>query len=207
MLAPGGQGERRGLKRKATRKAIQRRLANKERAFLAAVALTGSITEAAAAAKIDRSWHYERLKTHPAYPARFAEAMARGDDALEDEVTYRAKRGVYEPLVWQGRFQYPQERYEISPEVPAGDWKDEKRVEAVPAEYGWRDVPGAPPLGVWRKSDALLMFRQRGRFARYRQNFTEVTGPGGGPIELSVVERLNAARNRLAAVAKKNTDS
>ena len=183
----------------------QKRALNKKPAFLKALAICGSITEAAAACGINRSLHYDWLKLDPTYPARFADALARGDDALEDEVTLRAHRGVFVPNVYQGRFCYPQEAYEIEPAKPAVPAQDaifgvdaKPAVPAVPAVMGIRNVPGSSPLGTWVKSDALLMFRQRGRFAKYRQNFTEITGAGGGPIEIGIVERLNAARNRIA---------
>jgi hypothetical protein len=187
---------------KTKKKPKQRRAINKKPAFLKALAITGSIMEAAAAAKIDRSAHYEWMKADPAYPARFAEAKARGEDALEDEATLRAMRGVFEPNVYQGRFRYPQEQYEVSPAVPAGDWKDEPRIEAKAAVMGWRDVPGAPPLGVWRKSDYLLAMRMRGSFAKYRQNFTEITGKDGGPIAVSLAEVLRERRAK-----REGTDS
>lgn len=178
----------------------QRRVLNKKTAFLKALAICGSITEAAAACGINRSIHYDWLKLDPEYPARFADALAMGDDALEDEVTLRAHRGVFVPNVFKGRFCYPQETYEVTPARPATEAVFGVDAQpAVPAVMGIRDVPGSSPIGTWVKSDALLMFRQRGRFARYRQNFTEITGPGGGPIEIGIVERLNAARNRLAA--------
>jgi hypothetical protein len=190
------------------KKPKQRRAVNKKPAFLKALAICGSIMEAAAAVKIDRSAHYEWLKSDPTYPARFAEAKARGEDSLEDEATSRATRGVYEPNVYQGRFQYPQEQYEVTPAVPAisvepSDWKDltppPPATPGTPAVMAWRDVPGAPPLGVWRKSDALLMFRLRGSFAKYRQNFTEITGANGGPIAVSLAEVLRERRAKREA--------
>lgn len=148
------------------------------------MAITGSITESAAAIRADRSIHYDWMKNDPEYPARFAEAKAQGEEALEDEATLRARVGVYEPNVYQGRFVYPQEQYEITPAVPAGDWKDEGGAKGgTPAVMGWRDVPGSMPLGVWRKSDGLLMFRLRGAFAKYRANAVEVSGAGGGAVQ------------------------
>jgi hypothetical protein len=49
-------------------------------------------------------------------------------------------------------------------------------------------------------SDALLMFLLKGwRPERYRDRL-EHSGPDGGPIEVELVDRLNAARNRLAMV-------
>jgi hypothetical protein len=61
------------------------------------------------------------------------------------------------------------------------------------------------PCGAERVfSDGLAMFLLRGmKPAKYRQQTAvELTGAAGGPVELSIVERLNAARNRLAAAHK-----
>ena len=191
-------------------KAKQRRALNKKPAFLKALAICGSITEAAAACGIDRSLHYDWLKLDPAYPGRFASARAIGQDALEDEATLRAMHGVFEPVVYQGRFTYPREEYEVTPaipEVPASDGAfDEKGYRrqgeptpAVPAVMAWRDVPGAMPLGVWVKSDRLLELRLKGEFSKYRTNATEITGAGGGAIELSLADVIRDRREKREA--------
>jgi hypothetical protein len=171
--------QRRALKTKRK----QRRALNKKPAFLKALAICGSITEAAAAIRVDRSLHYDWLKVDPNYRPRFEAAREIGRDALEDEATYRAMHGVFVPNVHQGRFVYPREEYEVTPAIPAGDWKDAEPTPAVPAVMAWRDVPGAPPLGTWVKSDRLLELRLKGEFAKYRQGALEVTGAGGGAIQ------------------------
>lgn len=171
--------------KRATPKRKQKRALNKKPAFLKALAITGSIKEAADAIGVDRSAHYAWMKADPAYPARFAEAQAQGMDALDDEATWRANHGVFEPLVYQGEFQYEQ--------VPV---RDPETGEIERYERG-------AMLGVWRKSDGLLQFKLRGAFAKYRQGVLEVTGKDGGPIEMGIVERLNAARNRIAALKPK----
>ena len=52
---------------------------------------------------------------------------------------------------------------------------------------------------VFEYDTALLMFLLRGwRPDRYRER-TELTGPDGGPIEVDIVDRLKAARKRLAS--------
>lgn len=71
-------------------------------AFLAAYRLTASVTEAAKAAKIDRTLHYRWLKNE-AYAAAFAEAEREAAETLEDEAVRRATAGVLEPVFYQGR--------------------------------------------------------------------------------------------------------
>jgi hypothetical protein len=170
----------------------QKRAVNKKPAFLKAFRICASLTEAAAAIGIDRGQHYDWLAKDPKYAAAFELAKLEAAQSLEDEAVSRARRGVYEPLVYQGNFTYPKEQYEVEPAVLA-----------------WREVPGAPPIGVWRKSDGLLMFLLRGFLPqKYRQQGSmEITGANGGPIEMSIVDRLNAARNRLAKNAPEQKQS
>ena len=150
-------------------------LRDKTAGFLKALSITASITEAAAAVRVNRSWHYERMKTDPDYPARFAEALAQGDEAMEDELTSRANHGVFEPLVYKGEFQFEQVPVLDAEGNPVWWINPVTGLNCVRFENG-------KMLGVWVKSDGLLMFRQRGRYAKYRQNFTEITGANGGAI-------------------------
>lgn len=150
--------------------------------FLKAYRIAGTVTRAAAAAKIDRSTHYEWMED-PEYREAFNQADMEATGALEDECIERAMRGVYEPLVYQGAFQYPQEQYEIEPAQPAKPAVfGVNEQPAKPAVMGWRNVPGAPPIGVWKKSDSNLQFLLRGKLPeKYRQG-VEVTGANGGPV-------------------------
>jgi len=168
--------------KQSKRKRAQVRLLDKKRGFLKCVAITGQITKAALMCQLDRSLHYDWMRLDPAYPDRFAQAKAMGEDAWEDEATSRAMDGVYVPNVFQGKFIFPVEAYEITPAVPAGDWKDEGAKPETPAVMGWRNVPGALPLGTWVKSDNLLTTLLKGSKAKYRQNFTELTGKDGAPL-------------------------
>jgi hypothetical protein len=73
----------------------------KARAFLAAFRLTGSITEAAAAAKIDRTMHYRWLKS-PGYEQAFKKAQLEAGDMLEDIAVRRVREGTLDPVFYQG---------------------------------------------------------------------------------------------------------
>jgi len=144
---------------------------------------------------MDRQQHYHWMARSADYAAEFHRLQQIVVDKLEDEMRRRALQGVFEPNVFQGRFVYPQEEVEIEPAV-----LDRKGRVIQPARTEWRDKEGARPLGIWRKSDRLLMFWLRAwKPERYRTNAAlELTGPDGGPIE--IVERLNAGRARIAAL-------
>jgi hypothetical protein len=180
--------------RKAKRAKRPGRTVDKMAAFLAAYVVCASIRTAARAAHINPRSHYDWLRDRPEYAPRFKQAKAEAAQSLEDEATRRAMVGVFEPNVFQGRWTYPQEEYEIEPAVLGRGGK-----VLTPAKIGVRDVPGSRPLGVWKKSDMLLALRLRAEMPeRYRQyGSMELTGPGGGPIE--IVQRLNAGRARVAA--------
>lgn len=129
---------------------------------------------------MDRSNHYDWLRDDPAYPALFAAAHAQAADALESEAVLRATVGVYEPNTYQGEFVY--DSVDIVDEE--GEVVGQKR--------------GGKPLGVWKKSDGLLMFVLRGfKPEKYRDQVKhEVVGT------LDIVERLIAGRKRAAEHAE-----
>ncbi len=72
------------------------------RAFIAAYRQTGSITKAAAAAKVDRTNHNRWLKHMPGYKEAFARAQDDAAQTLEDEAVRRATEGTLEPVFYQG---------------------------------------------------------------------------------------------------------
>ena len=156
---------------------------------------------AAEAAEIDRGQHYDWLKKDPDYALRFAEAERWAADEIEGSAAERAMVGVFEPNVYQGRFIYPQEEYVVKEEV-----RDKRGRVIEEEERAWRDVPGARPFGIWKRSEMLHALLLRGfKPERYRQaGQFELTGPGGGAIAVEIVERLNAARARMARKAAQN---
>jgi hypothetical protein len=174
----------------------QSRAIARQTAFLTAYEECASIKAAAKAARVSRQRHYKWLQTDPDYRRKFEKAKILAVGALEDEAVERATVGVFEPNVYQGRFCYPQEEYVVKPAVLG-----KRGAVLEPEVRAWRDVPGAPPLGLWKKSDKLLMFLLRGWMPeKYGfRGAVELSGAGGGAIE--VVERLQAARRRAAQMA------
>lgn len=69
-------------------------LTGPQRAFLAAFAVTGIISRAAAAAEIDRQCHYNWLEASPLYQKAFRLAKEEAADALELEARRRATEGL-----------------------------------------------------------------------------------------------------------------
>lgn len=182
------------------RKRVQTRLINKKSAFLAAFIESGSLTEAAEAVGINRRQHYEWLAKDPKYVAAFEAAKPQAAQTLHDLAVKRVKEGEFIPNVYQGRFCYPQEFYEKEPAKPAIEaaFGVDAR-PAVPAVIGIRDIPDAAPLGRFRRSEMLHLALLRAHIPEFRNSTIELTGKDGGEIEIGIVDRLNAARNRLAA--------
>ena len=83
----------------------------KKRAFLAAIAVSGTILSASKAADVSRTTHYEWMKHDPEYAAACALAKEEFADSLENEVTRRAREGVEEPVFYQGRIVGHVKRY------------------------------------------------------------------------------------------------
>lgn len=189
------------------RKRIQTRSVDKKPAFLAAYVGCANLTRAAELVGIDRGQHYDWLRSDPEYKKAFAEAKLQAGDTIRDAAVDWAMVGVYEPNVFQGRFVYATRKRalhtlkngdEIDGEALALIAKFGNAVEVVASreveeEYG-------PPLGVYRRSEGLLARLLKAHLpAEFGDKLSaELTGKNGGPIELGIVERLNAARARAA---------
>lgn len=139
----------------------------KQKAFLAAYRITASVTLAAKAAKCERGMHY-RWMDDATYADAFAKLRDEAADILEDEAVERATKGVFEPTVYQGEFTYP-----VTEKI------NRKTGEVTRTQ-------SRTPVGMWKKSDAVLMFLLKGfKPEKYRESFkAEISGPGGGPILL-----------------------
>lgn len=83
----------------------------KRAAFLEAFELIGNVSDAAAAAGISRTTHYEWLNTDAAYAAAFADAREGAADRLEREAVRRARDGVAEPVFHKGEVVGHVQRY------------------------------------------------------------------------------------------------
>ena len=72
------------------------------KAFLAALAETGVVGEAAKAARIGRSTVFELKKLDPAFAEGWDAAMEQAADLMEEEARRRAIDGVLEPVYGSG---------------------------------------------------------------------------------------------------------
>ena len=78
------------------------RLTMKMKAFLAAFAEVGNITQAAEIAGCNRCMHYDWYEKSEPYRQAFDEAEEKAADRLEQEARRRAVEGVSEPVFYQG---------------------------------------------------------------------------------------------------------
>lgn len=165
----------------------------KARAFLAAFRITASITRAAEAAGIARDLHYRWLKDSKGYAAAFAEARIQAGQYLEDVAVERADRGDFEPLVYKGQFCYAESEYEEDAEASEGKRRKVYRLKA-----------DAKPLGVWKKSDQLLIVLLKGAMPdKYRERgAVELSGPGGNAINVNV-SGLDLLKSRIDSLAQR----
>src|SRR4051812_18690348 len=72
-------------------------------AFLKAISVMPNITRAAAAAKMNKSHHYEQMRSSPEYAEAFREAFQIGLDAVCDVAVTRATEGWAEPVIHKGK--------------------------------------------------------------------------------------------------------
>ena len=95
---------------------------NTSQEFLDTYAKTGSITEAAKAAKISLATHYRWLEIDPAYRKAFEAAQQQAVDLLEGEAFRRALAGSDELLIFLLRAWRPdryRERSTVEHSIPA----------------------------------------------------------------------------------------
>ncbi len=181
---------------RARAEAPKRRLtaADRKSAFLTAYAKLARITEAAKAAGVDRAQHYRWMTEDPDYPARFQDACRDAAQTIEDSAVERALVGQYEPFSYQGKLVYP-EREVVIPAT-----KDE------PERREMRRVAGAPPYGVWKRSEALHLALLRGFMPdKYRaKGAIEISGPAGtgGAIPLTDANLARLTDDELAALKR-----
>ena len=152
----------------------------KKRAFLAAYAECGNVTQAAEIAGIDRNTHYGWKHSDPLYAEALAAAEGQAADRLEQEARRRAVEGVIEPVFYKGKM------------VTEGEGESKK------------------PVGIRRFSDTLLIFLMKGAMPeKYKERVAaEHTGKNGGPIEVTKYDQLSDAEidkliaDKLIAYAK-----
>jgi hypothetical protein len=127
-------------------------LTPKQQAFLAAFARCGSITDAAAAAGVDRTAHYRWKAESFDYLEAFKRAEDEAADVLEDAAIERAVAGWEEPIISRGELVYRRD-----PETDALELDREGRPIA---------------LTIRKRSDALLsQLLKAWKPSKFRENF------------------------------------
>jgi hypothetical protein len=163
-------------------------------AFLAALRDMPVLGHACDAVGIDRVTAWRRRQADPEFDAAVEDAIEKGIDTAEAEAYRRAVVGWQEPVVDKGRLAWRYRRV-----VGEGG---EERFEPV------LDDSGQPvPLTVPKRSDALLQFVLKGRRRTVYGDKQEITGAGGGPLQIDETAR-SARIAQLMAVAqsRKQTD-
>jgi hypothetical protein len=122
----------------------------KKTAFLEAYEKLGTITHACLAAGITRQTHYDWLEGDSSYGILFDQAELAATDGLLLEARRRAKDGIEEPVIYQGKMCGTLVNMAGKPVT------DPNEAESF------------IPLTVNKKSDILLMFMIKGKDSRYR---------------------------------------
>jgi hypothetical protein len=92
-----------------------------QKAFLAALEQTGSVTQSAETAKIGRCNAYEHKRNDPAFAALWEQALDAGADALEDEARKRAFAGADVLLMFLLKGLRPQKWRESRSTIPPAE--------------------------------------------------------------------------------------
>lgn len=146
-------------------------------AFLAALRETGVIRYACEAADIGRTTAYRFRGQDASFAAEWDDAMQDAADLLELEAVRRARTGVRDPVIYQGK--------------PCGAWVNDK------GEIVSEGTPGAKlvPLTVTKYSDTLLMFLLKGaRPEKYRDNLPADENAALGELLRGLIHESVAAR-------------
>lgn len=171
----------------------QKRRVPKKKAFIAAFIETCSITEAARAVGIDRCNHYDWLRNDPKYAADFEAAVHIAAQQLEDDAVRWARKGIFVPNVYQGKFCHAWRKRvrcnlsdgtkifedELSDPLPKGVKVVDK--EVVETEDG-------EILGVYERSESLLSKLLSAWMPEKYGKKVEVTGKDGEPLIPTVME-------------------
>ena len=149
-------------------------------AFLAALRDTGVVRDACAAASVGRTTAYRVRNSDPEFAAAWDEALEDAADLLEIEAIRRARTGVREPVIYQGKL--------------CGTWVNDA------GDVVTENTPGARlvPLAITKYSDGLLMFLLKGiRPGKYREKPPELPPLelllASLPAEIAVVVRVALA--------------
>lgn len=134
----------------------------KQKRFLAAYALLGTVTHAAESANVDRAMHYRWLE-EDTYAKEFQAASDRFVDRVRDAVRQRAVDGWLDPIVYQGKIQ------RVAVADPAGDGANYSGVRYEVA-------------GVRKFSDRILELLAKGKVPEFKDKLELDAGGTLGEI-------------------------
>lgn len=163
----------------------------KEKWFFEALAEDGNATRAALVAGYETKSVYRKKRSDSAFAEAWDAAIAMAADRLEAEALRRAAHGVAKPLYYQGQPVYLYRTVVDENNVPQKDEEGREIREVV------RDANGQPVQATeYSYSDSLMAMLLKGaKPEKYRdKSAVELTGAGGGPLELSAVSDTERAR-------------
>ena len=131
---------------------------SRKRAFLRAYEDSGSETEAARLAGIDRATHYKWLATDAKYKAAFEASKRIAAGALQDMAIRLATVGSFEPHIYKGQFQYATRKRTMC-QLEDGTAAFEDELPKGATVIGRRTVMtrDGELLGVYRRDTGLLV--------------------------------------------------
>jgi hypothetical protein len=133
------------------------RATKRKAAFLRAFEDSGSVTHSALLAGIDPATHCDWLATDARYKAAFEAAIPLAAGALEDGLIRLALVGVFEPIVYQGEFQYAARKRTLCRLADGSTaFEDELAKGALVTERRTVTTRDGEMLGVYRPDAGLL---------------------------------------------------
>lgn len=146
-------------------------------AFLESLSRVPVVSTAARAAGIGREYAYEAAGRHPVFKAAWAEALANSVELIEHQAVRWATVGISS--------------------TTTRTRKDENGAVVEETTTTTREA-----------NPSLIMFILKRHKPEYRERYgLEHSGPGGGPIEMTVKEKLDEAVERFDAVVVRLADA
>lgn len=180
--------------------------ATREQIFFEELARHGMINTAMKVAGLPRNYVWRQMRNDSLFRARFDQSVAESVEVLRKECLRRAVTGVPRPIYHQGMPVYLYRSVVDSEGVVVKDENGNDVRELV------RDETGQPVQAVeMAYSDTLLLAELKAHDRAYREKASvEVSGPGGGPLEvesksmsdLEIARRLMYALQRGVQAAK-----
>lgn len=177
-------------------------------AFLAAYAVCGEVSSSAKAAGLERNQHYDRLKSDPAYAARFEDAKAQFVDSLKAEALRRAREGVRKYLFHQGQ---PVYLTRLRVDENGQPMRSESGVPILDYQLDEHGHPMQAYESTFSDRLLLAMLAATDPAEYAPKNNVQLTGADGGPVKVEqspteVARRIAFTLHRGMLAAKQAAD-